>query len=145
MAAAVARNISFLQAMGGQTTGNNPSTAGHMLEYANYKRALEPFWSTTPVYVGMGNHEGNYHVFAADSVTKKTTRIDQFPYETGSGEAAFARSFVNPTNGPDSEDGASYDPNPKALREVSVRLGIGLAQTIAILVLAKRLPATKAD
>jgi hypothetical protein len=54
MAAAVARNISFLQAMGGQTTGNNPSTAGHMLEYANYKRALEPFWSTTPVYVGMG-------------------------------------------------------------------------------------------
>jgi hypothetical protein len=39
---------------GGQTTGNNPSTAGHILEYANYKRALEPFWSTTPVYVGMG-------------------------------------------------------------------------------------------
>jgi hypothetical protein len=112
MAAAVARNISFMQAMGGQTTGNNPSTAGHMLEYANYKRALEPFWSTTPVNVGMGNHEGNYHVFAADSVTKKTTRIDQFPYETESGEAAFAKSFVNPTNGPESEDGASYDPNP---------------------------------
>ena len=113
MAAAVARNISFMQAMGGQTTGNNPSTAGHVLEYANYKRALEPFWATTPVYVGMGNHEGNYHVFAADSVTKKTTRIDQFPYETESGEAAFAKSFVNPTNGPESEDGASYDPNRK--------------------------------
>jgi hypothetical protein len=111
MAAAVARNISFLQAMGGETTGNNFSTDGHLLEYANYKRAMEPYWASTLVHVGMGNHEGNYQVFKADSVSKKATRIDQFPYATESGEAAFAKAFLNPTNGPESEDGTSYDPD----------------------------------
>ena len=39
--------------------------------------------------------------------------VDRFPYETESSEAAFARNFVNPLNGPDSEDGASYDPNKR--------------------------------
>lgn len=114
LAAAVARGISFMQVMGGETTGNNPSTAGHLLEYANYKRAAEPWWSTIPVIVGMGNHEGNYQAFKSDAPGKKGLRIDQFPYETESGEAAFAMAFVNPTNGPESEDGASYDPNPNA-------------------------------
>lgn len=114
LAAAVARGISFMQVMGGETTGNNPSTDGHLLEYANYKRAAEPFWSTIPVMVGMGNHEGNYQSFKSDTPGNKGLRIDQFPYETESGEAAFAIAFVNPTNGPESEDGASYDPNPNA-------------------------------
>jgi hypothetical protein len=114
LAVAAVRGISFLQAMGGETTGNDASTDGHLLEYANYKRAAEPWWSTFPVMVGMGNHEGNYLVFKPDNPGKKSMRVEQFPYETESGEAAFAKAFVNPTNGPESEDGASYDPDPNA-------------------------------
>jgi len=114
MAAAAARQIAFMQVMGGNTTGNNTSISGHVLEHANFKRALEPYWSTIPVYTGMGNHEANYDFFAADRVSKKVTRLERFPYDTESGEVAFAQSFVNPKNGPESEDGASYDPNPQA-------------------------------
>ena len=112
MSVATLHNIAFLQAMGGNTTGNNTSVGGHMLEHANWKRALEPFWSTIPVYAGMGNHEANYDFFSVDTLTKKVTRIDRFPYQTESGEATFAKAFVNPENGPESEDGASYDPDP---------------------------------
>jgi hypothetical protein len=112
MASAVSRNIAFMQVMGGNTTGNNPSVGGHMLEYANYKRAFEPFWASVPVYTGMGNHEANYFQFVPVSGNGKGTRIERFPYATDSGTVAFARSFVLPTNGPESEDGASYDPSP---------------------------------
>jgi hypothetical protein len=51
-------------------------------------------------------------VFSPDPTTKKSKTIEPFPYSTASGEASFARAFVNPTNGPESEDGAAYDPNP---------------------------------
>jgi hypothetical protein len=112
MAAAVLNHAVFMQTMGGNTTGNNTSIGGHLLEHANWKRALEPFWSHIPVYVGMGNHEGNYYYFAPDKTTGKGTRIGRFPYETDSGEAIFARAFVLPENGPESEDGANYDPDP---------------------------------
>jgi hypothetical protein len=113
IAAAVMRHSAFMQIMGGNTTGNNSSIGGHLLEYANFKRALEPFWSGIPVYVGMGNHEANYFGIT-DPATKKAFRISRFPYSTDSGEAIFAKAFVNPANGPDSEDGASYDPTPNA-------------------------------
>ncbi len=103
MAVAMQSKAAFMVAMGGNTTGNNNSTDGHMLEHANWKRALEPFWSHIPVYAGMGNHEGNYMAFTPDSTTKKGGRIARFPYETESGEAAWAKSFVLPTNGPESE------------------------------------------
>jgi hypothetical protein len=113
MATAIARNIAFLQAMGGNTTGNDASAAGHMLEHANFKRALEPFWAEVPVYVGMGNHEEDYRLFTPVSGTGKGTRIAQFPYATESGAAAFAQSFAMPTNGPESEDGGVFDPSPE--------------------------------
>jgi hypothetical protein len=112
MASAVMHNISFMQALGGNTTGNNLSVSGHVLEHANWKRALEPFWASTPVYATMGNHESNYYILAPESGTAKSARIARFPYATESGEVAFAQAFVQPTNGPESEDGASYDPTP---------------------------------
>jgi len=112
MAAAMMNNAVFMQSTGDITLGGNPSEDGHLLEYANWKRALEPFWSKIPVYVGMGDHEVNFTTFTPDATTKKATKIDRFPYSTASGEASFARAFVNPTNGPESEDGATYDPNP---------------------------------
>ncbi|MCY7327321.1 MAG: hypothetical protein LH618_02090, partial [Saprospiraceae bacterium] len=40
------------------------------------------------------------------------TNADGFPYETHSGEAVFAQMFVSPLNGPHSEDGTKYDPDP---------------------------------
>lgn len=105
MAAAVFNHAAFMQTMGGNTTGNNTSIGGHMLEHANWKRALEPFWSHIPVYVGMGNHEANYYYFPPAHTTEKVLRIARFPYETDSGEAIFAKAFVLPQNGPESEDG----------------------------------------
>ncbi len=112
MAAARLNSAVFMQATGDLTTGGNVSEEGHLLEYTNWKRALEPFWHHIPVYTGMGDHEVNYLTFAPDSTTKRSTKMDRFPYATESGEATFARAFVNPTNGPISEDGAVYDPNP---------------------------------
>jgi len=115
MAAAAMNHAVFLQAQGDITNGANPSDDGHALEYANFKRSLEPFWSQIPVYVGFGDHETSRSVFAPDPVTKKSKTIEVFPYASASGEASFARAFVNPANGPVSEDGASYDPDPNQL------------------------------
>jgi 3',5'-cyclic AMP phosphodiesterase CpdA len=38
--------------------------------------------------------------------------IDKFPFETESAEQLFAKMFVHPHNGPKSEDGSKYDPDP---------------------------------
>ncbi|OJV22576.1 MAG: hypothetical protein BGO21_05315 [Dyadobacter sp. 50-39] len=111
MALANQRNAAFLTVMGDFTTGGNPSTDGHLLEYTNFKRAFEPFWSKMPVYTGFGNHELSKSMLIGED-KKDNRHIEAFPYQTSSGEAAFAQAFVHPKNGPQSEDGASYDPNP---------------------------------
>jgi hypothetical protein len=114
MAAAVMSNAAFMQTTGDITTGGNVSEDGHLMEYANFKRALEPFWSKIPVYVGFGDHEPNKKS-VADSTNQKPPAFETFPYATHSGEATFAKAFVNPGNGPQSEDGASYDPDQSKL------------------------------
>ena len=111
MAAAVLHHAVFMQASGDITNGANPTEGGHLLEYANWKRALDPFWCSIPVYVGFGDHEINAMTFAVDTVTKRSPKMTRFPYATESGEATFAKAFVHPKNGPASEDGASYDPD----------------------------------
>lgn len=60
----------------------------------------------------MGNHEALVRSFAKEG-GPASIQVDRFPYETESAEAVFSANFVNPRNGPDSEDGASYDPNGK--------------------------------
>lgn len=99
-------DIRFMQFTGDLINGylTNPSEMD--LQYANWKRAIEPFAHYFPVYVGMGNHEALNKVF----VTVRAS-IDRFPYDTQSAEVIFARNFVNPENGPKSEDGSSYDPS----------------------------------
>jgi Calcineurin-like phosphoesterase len=114
MGAAAMNNAVFMMCIGDFTDGGNPTEDGHMTEYANFKRALEPWWSKMPVYVGFGDHEPS-KVSLLNAATKKAKSVETFPYETMSGEATFAKAFVNPKNGPQSEDGASYDPNPNAL------------------------------
>ena len=113
MGLAAMKNAVSMMTLGDFTTGGNPTEDGHQMEYANFKRAMEPWWSKMPVYTGFGDHEPNKKSLL-DATNKKSKGIEVFPYETHSGEATFARSFVNPKNGPQSEDGASYDPNPNA-------------------------------
>jgi hypothetical protein len=113
MALAAMKNAVSMMTLGDFTTGGNPTEDGHQMEYANFKRAMEPWWSKMPVYTGFGDHEPNKKALL--NAEKKVSKgIEVFPYATHSGEATFAKSFVNPKNGPESEDGASYDPNPAA-------------------------------
>ncbi len=84
------------------------------LQYANFKRAFEPFAHSLPIYVGMGNHEALSRKFH-DKDKKLRVSVDRFPFATESAEVVFADNFVNPENGPVSEDGASYDPDSKMI------------------------------
>jgi hypothetical protein len=104
------KGIAFSQFSGNVIEGNLQNKEEIDLQYANWKHAVEPFAHYFPIYNGMGNHEALSSVFATGD---KTISVDKFPYATQSAEAAFATNFVHPTNGPASEDGASYDPDPK--------------------------------
>jgi len=85
MASSMQNGAVFMLAMGDMTNGGNVSEDGHLLEYANWKRSLEPFWHQIPVYSGFGDHEVNYITFSADSITKRSSKIDRFPYASESG------------------------------------------------------------
>ncbi len=110
-ALAYQQGAKFLQFTGDLINGYLTSAGETNLEYANWKRAVEPYWHYMPINVGMGNHEALMYAFYDEEIDKMYT-IDRFPFETESAEAVFAKNFVNPLNGPDSEDGAYYDPNP---------------------------------
>jgi Calcineurin-like phosphoesterase len=111
MALATQQKVSFMQFTGDLVTGYLTSGSEMDLQYANWKHTIEPFAHYYPVVATMGNHEALMRVFRGD---KRSFMIDRFPYDTESAEAVFARNFVNPLNGPDSEDGASYDPDKKS-------------------------------
>ncbi len=112
MALAKHENISFMQFSGDLINGYLSNVDQMNLQYANWKRAIEPFAHYFPVYISMGNHEALIRVFKED---KDRISVDRFPFETESAEVIFANNFVNPTNGPISEDGAIYDPNKKKI------------------------------
>ncbi len=112
MALASHEKISFMQFSGDLIDGYFSNIDEMNLQYANFKRAIEPFAHYFPVYTSMGNHEAILRVFKADKENYGTS-VDRFPFETESAEVIFANNFVNPTNGPISEDGASYDPDKK--------------------------------
>jgi hypothetical protein len=103
------KKAAFMQFTGDMINGELDSVDKTKVEYRNWKRAIEPFIHEIPVLTTMGNHEALTHKF--DPLVG-TISIDRFPYETESAEAVFASQFVNPTNGPISEDGTDYDPNP---------------------------------
>ncbi|MDX2286693.1 MAG: metallophosphoesterase [Bacteroidia bacterium] len=111
MALAKYREAAFFQFSGDLIDGYLTDQQEIDLQYANWKRAIAPFAHYFPVYVSMGNHEALMRVFSSKKSTR-TFLLDRFPYETQSAEAAFARNFVLPRNGPASEDGAAYDPDP---------------------------------
>jgi 3',5'-cyclic AMP phosphodiesterase CpdA len=110
MALATQQSVSFMQFTGDLINGYRTEPMEMDLQYANWKRVIQPFAHYIPVIATMGNHEALMRVFRSKEYSFS---IDRFPYETESAEAVFARNFVNPLNGPESEDGAKYDPNKK--------------------------------
>lgn len=106
------KGVAFSQFSGDLIDGYLTDKNETDLQYANWKRAVEPFAHYFPLYISMGNHEALSTDFKEEGDKGKTISIDKFPYATESAEAVFANNFVNPTNGPASEDGALYDPNP---------------------------------
>ena len=112
MAAAIQQKARFFQFTGDMINGYLTSKEATNLQYANWKRSIESFAHYIPVYVGMGNHEVVEYWFY-DPSDEMVMKIDRFPFETESAEAVFRENFHMPMNGPESEDGASYDPDPK--------------------------------
>ncbi len=110
MAVAAKRKVAFFQFTGDMIDGYCPTMEETLFQYSNWKRTIEPFAHYFPVYPAMGNHEALVHIFSDGS--EYGVSVDKFPYATDSAEVAFARAFVIPKNGPESEDGAVYDPNP---------------------------------
>ncbi len=112
MAATLMRDARFFQFTGDLINGYLTSKEAINLQYANWKRSIEAFAHYIPVYVGMGNHEALEYWFY-DTRDEMIMKVDRFPFETESAEAVFMDNFHMPLNGPESEDGASYDPDPK--------------------------------
>ena len=61
----------------------------------------------------MGNHEVVGKLFAT-KLGKRKSFLPDFPFETKSPSAIFAKNFTLPENGPISEDGSEYDPDANA-------------------------------
>ncbi len=111
-AVAYSNGAAFVQFTGDMINGYTSSKDEFNVQISNWKKAVEPFWHYMPFYVGQGNHEALGYIFYDNEGHYKGS-IDGFPYETFSAEAAMKDAFVNPTNGPLSEDDNKYDPKPK--------------------------------
>ncbi len=105
-------DVRFFQFTGDLIDGYTISMGEIELEYANWKRAAEPYACYFPFIAGFGNHEVLIRYFQSED---KAASLDRFPYGEQCSESVFARNFVNPLNGPESEDGAEYDPNPDSI------------------------------
>jgi len=114
MSLASMKNVSFFQFSGDLINGYCLSKDEINHQYANWKKAVEPWAHYMPVYTAMGNHELLMYMFPDDEIGKRYM-LDKFPFDMESSEAVFAENFTNPENGPKSEDGAPYDPDPKSI------------------------------
>jgi hypothetical protein len=110
MALSSFKQAAFIQFTGDLINGYLRNKDETLLQYANWKRVVEPFAHYMPVYAAMGNHEAFIYEFADSNSVKY--QIDRFPFATESAESVFGQCFVNPMNGPQSEDGSQYDPDP---------------------------------
>ncbi len=108
-ALALQQGAAFFQFTGDLINGYSDDVEKTRLEYANWKRAVEPFAHYIPFVVGMGNHEAINYIF--DNETGRDIYIDRFPFATGSSEALFAENVVNPLSGLKSEDRSECDPD----------------------------------
>lgn len=115
MALTSMKKSAFMQFTGDLVNGYLVNPDNMHLQYANWKRAVQPFAHYAPIVATMGNHEALMYRFVYKAPNGKDSinfQVNRFPFETESAEAVFAQNFVNPLNGPESEDGAVYDPDP---------------------------------
>jgi len=105
------QGAAFVQFTGDMINGYLSNKEEQLVQYTNWKKSIEPFWHYMPFYIGQGNHEALGFIFKDKDGVQKAF-IDKFPYDTQSAESAFRDAFVNPENGPLSEDNNQYDPNP---------------------------------
>ena len=105
------QGAAFVQFTGDMINGYLSNKEEQLVQYTNWKKSIEPFWHYMPFYIGQGNHEALGFIFKDKDGVQKAF-IDKFPYDTQSAESAFREAFVNPENGPLSEDNNQYDPNP---------------------------------
>ncbi|MDX2283263.1 MAG: metallophosphoesterase [Bacteroidia bacterium] len=110
-ALATSRGAAFVQFTGDLIDGYLTSADQQRLQYANFKRALEPYWGSIPFICAPGNHEAHSRLFY-DTQGQTYYSIDRYPYADSSAEALFASEFANPISSLRSEDGAAYDPDP---------------------------------
>jgi phosphodiesterase/alkaline phosphatase D-like protein len=96
----------FMQFTGDLISGYRVNPDDMRLQYANWKKSVEPFWHYFPIYTAIGNHEASITSFGE---VDKGVAVDKFPFETQSTEKLFMDEFCNPLNGPESEDGNMYD------------------------------------
>ncbi len=106
------KDAKFFQFTGDMIDGYTTSPGRINLEYANWKRTVEPFAHYTPFICGFGNHEVLVYTFKN---SRDYAMLNKFPYDSISSEVVFAQNFVNPKNGPVSEDGSKYDPDPEKM------------------------------
>ena len=104
-------DVAFMQFTGDLVSGYSHDKRDINLQYANWKRAIEPYAHYFPIIAGIGNHEAVGKIFE-NKKGRKIAEIAGFPFETESSSAVFASNFVNPHSSLISEDGAYYDPNP---------------------------------
>ncbi len=111
-AVALDNGARFVQFTGDLIDGYKTNRGELQLQYANWKRTVEPFAHYIPVIPAIGNHEVLGTVFDNGGWG---AFFDKFPFEETSAERIFSDNFVNPLNGPDSEDGSQYDPDPRKM------------------------------
>ena len=107
------KGSAFVQFTGDLITGYKIDPNEINVEYANWKRAVEPWGHHLSVVSTMGNHEALMTYWAVPG--GDFFSVDKFPFDEVSTEAVYAKNFVNPLNGPESEDGAYYDPDKKRI------------------------------
>ncbi|MBR9998730.1 MAG: metallophosphoesterase [Cyclobacteriaceae bacterium] len=113
MALARYKGSAFIQFTGDLITGYKSDPEEIRLEYANWKRSVEPQARYFPIMTTIGNHESVMNYWGLP--TGEFYSIDKFPYDQVSTEQIFTENFVMPEDGPDSEDGSRYDPGEKTV------------------------------
>ena len=110
-AAAQLNNIAFMQFTGDLVNGYVSNKEDINLQYANWKRSVEPYAHFFPIIAAQGNHEFVGYQFV-NKEGKRRGSVVKFPFDSTSSSAVFASNFVNPKSTLISEDGSKYDPNP---------------------------------
>ena len=99
---AYAKDAQFLVVGGDLVNGYTAVPGDFSLQLHAWKQATLGYWSERPIYAAMGNHEALLRIFKDGS--EYGVEVDRWPYATESAEAAFARWFVHPMNGPETSD-----------------------------------------